>query len=316
MTQSGSNQLHGSVYEFLRNNALDAPNYFDQGSAPPFQRNQFGGSLGGPIRRTRPSCSPTTKDCGSICTRLRWPSCRMRRRACGRGQRAAALNLWPIAPADAPDFNGIAQVFSSPLQTIREDFGTVRLDHVFSRKIHWSAVTPSTTATILRHTCESVQLRHPQLREQVFSLEETHVVLAVLAQRCAGRLFARRILLYRRTDSGNPGGQCAGFPVGLPVGAVVVGGSAASNPQAQLGLAGSNNGSNLRIARNLLHLRRPFDAGRTGRHQFSFGVWFQPFPIERNHRAQPVWSGDVHQPANLLAGNDRHLSCTIQRRPR
>ena len=42
VTQSGTNELHGSAYEFLRNNALDAPNYFDQGSAPPFQRNQFG----------------------------------------------------------------------------------------------------------------------------------------------------------------------------------------------------------------------------------------------------------------------------------
>src|SRR5579863_9824386 len=50
-TQSGSNNFHGSVYEFLRNNALDAPNYFDQGSAPPFQRNQFGVSAGGPIRQ-------------------------------------------------------------------------------------------------------------------------------------------------------------------------------------------------------------------------------------------------------------------------
>ena len=53
VTQSGTNQLHGSVYEFLRNNALDAPNFFDQGSAPPFQRNQFGGSLGRPIRSNR-----------------------------------------------------------------------------------------------------------------------------------------------------------------------------------------------------------------------------------------------------------------------
>jgi hypothetical protein len=35
VTQSGTNQLHGSVYEFLRNNALDAPNYFDQGQPLP-----------------------------------------------------------------------------------------------------------------------------------------------------------------------------------------------------------------------------------------------------------------------------------------
>ena len=50
VTQSGSNQWHGAAYEFLRNNALDAPNFFDQGSAPPFQRNQFGASVGGPIQ--------------------------------------------------------------------------------------------------------------------------------------------------------------------------------------------------------------------------------------------------------------------------
>ncbi|MGC2803497.1 MAG: carboxypeptidase-like regulatory domain-containing protein, partial [Candidatus Acidiferrum sp.] len=53
VTQSGSNQWHGSAYEFLRNNALDAANFFDQGSAPPFQRNQFGVSGGGPIQQDK-----------------------------------------------------------------------------------------------------------------------------------------------------------------------------------------------------------------------------------------------------------------------
>ena len=37
----------------LRNNALDAPNFFDVASAPPFQRNQFGGSIGGPIQKDK-----------------------------------------------------------------------------------------------------------------------------------------------------------------------------------------------------------------------------------------------------------------------
>ena len=50
VTQSGTNQWHGSVFEYLRNNALDAPNFFDVASAPPFQRNQFGGC----DRRTDP----------------------------------------------------------------------------------------------------------------------------------------------------------------------------------------------------------------------------------------------------------------------
>ena len=53
VTQSGTNALHGSVFEFLRNSALDARNFFDQGSAPPFRRKQFGGALGGPIKKDK-----------------------------------------------------------------------------------------------------------------------------------------------------------------------------------------------------------------------------------------------------------------------
>jgi Carboxypeptidase regulatory-like domain/TonB-dependent Receptor Plug Domain/TonB dependent receptor len=51
ITRSGTNQIHGSVYEFLRNNKLDARNYFDDPTkgTPPFKRNQFGGAIGGPI---------------------------------------------------------------------------------------------------------------------------------------------------------------------------------------------------------------------------------------------------------------------------
>ncbi len=55
ITRSGSNEWHGSVYEFLRNDKLDARNYF-AGSAsrkPAFRQNQFGGSLGGPVLRNR-----------------------------------------------------------------------------------------------------------------------------------------------------------------------------------------------------------------------------------------------------------------------
>jgi Carboxypeptidase regulatory-like domain len=53
VTRAGTNQFHGSLYEFLRNSALDARNFFDGASVPPFKRNQFGGSLSGPIKRQR-----------------------------------------------------------------------------------------------------------------------------------------------------------------------------------------------------------------------------------------------------------------------
>jgi hypothetical protein len=51
VTKSGSNDLHGVGFEFIRNGSMDAKNYFDdpQISVPPFRQNDFGGSLGGPV---------------------------------------------------------------------------------------------------------------------------------------------------------------------------------------------------------------------------------------------------------------------------
>ena len=54
-SRSGSNRFSGTAYEFLRNSALDARNFFDdpRRPIPPFRQNQFGGSLGGPVQRDR-----------------------------------------------------------------------------------------------------------------------------------------------------------------------------------------------------------------------------------------------------------------------
>jgi outer membrane receptor protein involved in Fe transport len=57
VTKSGTNEFHGSAYEFLRNSALDARNFFDTsnpgGGPPEFRRNQYGGSLGGPVTKDK-----------------------------------------------------------------------------------------------------------------------------------------------------------------------------------------------------------------------------------------------------------------------
>ena len=45
--------LHGSAYEFLRNSALDARNFFDPPQKQPFRRSQFGASGGAPIRKDK-----------------------------------------------------------------------------------------------------------------------------------------------------------------------------------------------------------------------------------------------------------------------
>jgi hypothetical protein len=53
ISRAGTNQFHGSAYEFMRNSALDARNFFDPSEIPAFRRNQFGASAGGPIKRDR-----------------------------------------------------------------------------------------------------------------------------------------------------------------------------------------------------------------------------------------------------------------------
>ena len=55
ISKSGSNALHGSLYHFHRNDNLDARNFFDREplGKPEFKRNQFGGSIGGPLKADR-----------------------------------------------------------------------------------------------------------------------------------------------------------------------------------------------------------------------------------------------------------------------
>jgi hypothetical protein len=53
VSKSGGNAFHGSLYEFHRNDNLDARNFFDPERKPEFKRNQFGGSVGGPIKKDR-----------------------------------------------------------------------------------------------------------------------------------------------------------------------------------------------------------------------------------------------------------------------
>ncbi len=52
VTKSGANQLHGGLYEFFRNDVFDARNFFS-GKVEPLKQNQFGGTLGGPIRQNK-----------------------------------------------------------------------------------------------------------------------------------------------------------------------------------------------------------------------------------------------------------------------
>ena len=284
VTQSGSNQWHGSVFEFLRNNALDAKNFFDQGSAPPFQRNQFGASIGGPIKSDKTFLFANYE---GLRQNLHQTSAAfvpdLRSRADAAPSVQPLLNLWPTPSATDLDFStpknpdGIAELFSSPLQTIREDFATVRVDRTFSAKDSLAGIYTiddggDVTATPVNPFSTDIL----NLRAQVFSLEETHVFSPSLLNLARVGFSRAGYFFTGEPTPGTPAASVPGFLLGRPVGAAVVGGSAASNPQASIGLAGSNNGSNLHIARNLFTYEDRVTLTK-GRHQLSFGAWFQQF---------------------------------------
>ncbi|MFZ1014121.1 MAG: carboxypeptidase regulatory-like domain-containing protein [Terracidiphilus sp.] len=299
VTQGGSNQLHGSVYEFLRNNALDAGNYFDKGPAPPFQRNQFGGSLGGPLQRDKtflfgnfegltqhlhqtgvalvPDANARN---GMLPCKLVTPApnpCPVSglvNVGVASGV-APLLALWPAQSTNAPDFGGIAEAFNSPLQTIRDDFGTARLDRVFSGSDTLAAVyTIDDSADVTPTSANLYSTDLETLREQPASLEETHVFSPRLLN-TARVGYSRAAYFYTGEPTpGTPAAGVGGFVAGKPVGAVVVGGSAAANPSAQVSLAGSNVGSDLHIARNLDTYEDDVTLTR-GQHILSTGVWLQ-----------------------------------------
>ncbi len=303
VTRSGTNRLHGSLYEFLRNNALDAPNYFDRGSAPPFQRNQFGASLGGPIQKektflfgnyegfhqhlhqTGVDLVPDTNvRQGLLPCKLYTPppgqpsQCPNPSGMADVGVAPSVkplLALWPVQSPNAPDFGGIAEAFNSPLQTIRDSFGTTRLDRIFSEKDTFSTVytiddSADTTPTSTNLYSTDVE----SLREQVLSLEETHIFSPTLLSTARAGYSRAAYFFTGEPTPGTPAADLPGFVGAHPVGAVVVGGSAAANPAAQVSLAGSNIGSNLHIARNLFTYEDRVTWTK-GRHQLSFGAWFQ-----------------------------------------
>jgi hypothetical protein len=283
-TRSGSNRLHGSAFEFLRNNVLDAPNYFDQGSAPPFQRNQFGAALGGPIRADKTFLFGNYE---GFRQNLHQTSAAfvpgLAARAIAAPSVQPLLNLWPTPPAGTPELNipgqtyGISEVFSSPLQTIREDFGTTRLDHIFSEKDSLAAIyTVDDGRDVTATPLDPFSTDTMTLREQVLSLEETHIFSPSFLNTARAGFSRAGYFFTGEPTPGTPAASVPGFLTGLPVGAVVVGGAATSNPQATSGLAGSNNGSNLRIHRNLYTAEDRVTLSR-GRHQLSFGAWFQRF---------------------------------------
>jgi hypothetical protein len=193
-TSSGTNAFHGTLFEFHRNSVFDARNFFDQGDVPPFKRNQFGVAAGGPILRDKTFIFGNYE---GFRQRLGVSSVAIVPDAQARNgllpdesgvyQPVLDANpavkpyfgLWPessraILDADGRP-TGTAFSFSNPPQAIREEFGTIRVDHTFSPSDTLSGVYTIDDGILNTPQDNPFSLQALENRAQVVSLTEIHI---------------------------------------------------------------------------------------------------------------------------------------------
>ncbi len=296
VTASGTNRIHGSVYEFIRNSALDARNYFDQVQTggrrlPEFQRNNYGASLGGPIRTDKlllfANYESYKQNLGlSDVTFVPDNNARLGLlpnpanlsgppRAYGVASGVAPLlKLWPVQNGPelrdaAGNPTGIGLAYSSPMQHIREDFGTTRFDYNISPKDLFFAAYTIDDSVADTPTQNPLSLIHETLREQVLSAQEQHVFSPRLLNTVRFGFSRASFFFLGSTPVDVPG-----WVAGKPIGAIVIAGSTASNGSSQITGAGGNVGSDNATTRNLFTLDDHL-FWSVGRHQVEAGGWLQ-----------------------------------------
>ena len=132
VSKSGSNQFHGSLFEFFRNDKLDARNPFDT-SKQPFRLNQFGGNIGGPIIRNRTFFFANYEGLQQRVTQTitnEVPSAAFRARATDPAIRQL-VDLYPAGTISTSNAD-IDRVQANLSQAWEENAGTIRIDHRFN----------------------------------------------------------------------------------------------------------------------------------------------------------------------------------------
>src|SRR5438034_610380 len=184
VTRSGTNAFRGSVYEFLRNSALDARNFFDAG-IPPFKRNQFGGSLGGALRKDRTFVFGDyegLRQSLGITQVSTVPSAAARRGALSTGSVVVDPSIsrflqtfYPL-PNGPILGNGDTGIFSfAGQQVTTENYVTAKLDHKLASQDIVSGTFMRDNSNVVQPDAFDELLGNVVSRRQVVTLHEQHI---------------------------------------------------------------------------------------------------------------------------------------------
>ena len=296
MTLSGSNAVHGTLYEFLRNNVLDSRGYFDPASgAPPYKQNQFGAAIGGPIKKDkiflfgnyegfRERLSATqiafVPDNGArlgylpgstICTPAH-PCTTM----------LPYMAFWPSSSVEAG--GGTAKYISNPLQSINEDFGTTRLDYLLGARDTLSGSYTIDTGTSLLPQPDPFFASALDVGSQVFSLQETHIFSPQVVNDATFG-FSRSSFSDDSAPSAEflaqPDVASLDFVPGRGPGGITIGGGNTTTGAGVVAGAGPSNNAGVYNHRNLFTYTDNVKISK-GIHQISAGVWFQRLQDNEN----------------------------------
>jgi hypothetical protein len=203
ITKSGTNQFRGDAYEFLRNSALDARNFFDPARIPEFRRNQFGASVGGPIWKDHTFFFMDyegLRQNQGISTQVFVPSQAVRNGilcsipqpgVCSTQRVTGAFNPDPATGIDKAvlPFLGLWAVPNGGLvgngdtgiyqfvgaHNTSENFGTVRVDHRFSDKDSVFGTYQYDSATAMQPDPADDVLAGRTTGRVYVAIEETHI---------------------------------------------------------------------------------------------------------------------------------------------
>jgi hypothetical protein len=183
VTRSGTDAFHGGAYEFLRNSAFDARNFFDPPKIPPFRRNQFGGSLGGPIRKGHTFFFVNyegLRQNQGVTQSSTVPSQNARNGMLSTGnvtvspKVAPFLQFYPLPNGPlSPSGDAGTFAFAGP-QITSEEFVTARLDHSFAGSDHVFGTYIFDHSNVTQPDSFDVVLLRSRSSHQFAALEDTH----------------------------------------------------------------------------------------------------------------------------------------------
>ena len=231
VTRQGTRILHGSFYEFLRNSALDARNYFDPATIPPFRRNQFGAGLGGPIRKDRTfffGDYEGLRQDQSVTQLAVVPTQTARQGELVAGTVTVSPLVMPylrLFPLPTSNINGDTGTSTSITQQMgNENFFIVRSDHEFSPVdfVHGTYMLDDATlsSSDVFQTVASGTLSHRQLATAEYT--KTFTPAFVNALRFGFSRVLADIMKPIKTELSFAGDVANGFVPGSPVGSISV----------------------------------------------------------------------------------------------